>query len=78
VRFWSSESDTEISIRGIVSQKSRLKFKKPARKLDFSLSLSNQGKRFLKKEIVTWCNNIESYTVNIKSDCNYYWKVGDH
>lgn len=78
VRFWSSESDTEISIRGIVSQKSRLKFKKPARKLDFSLSLSNQGKRFLKKEIVTWCNNIESYTVNIKSICNYYWKVGDH
>jgi len=51
--FCSSVSDTEISIRGIVSQKSRLKFKKLAKKLYYSLNLSNQGERFLKKEIVT-------------------------
>ena len=51
--FWSSVSDTEISIRGMVSQKSRLKLKKLARKLVYSLTLSNQGERFLKKEIVT-------------------------
>ncbi len=54
VIFYYSSSETESDIGGIVSQKSRLKFRKKAKGVVEVLSRLKKANRFLKNEIVTW------------------------